>query len=160
MTDTNTSGADVLAVIPNAETIRELLRQRRWVRNCESTAAKYDAEIAKYPADDVARIAFEDALHVATGQFKDHFRNRYAANGLPPIPTPEPMDRTAVAALIEREAALVAEVKALRDALRNLLWAASERDKRNRIRQFDDFMRTATELLARASAATGGDSDG
>lgn len=36
----------------------------------------------------------------------------------------------------------------LRDALSNLRWAASERDKKNRIRQFDEFMDNANEALA------------
>ena len=36
----------------------------------------------------------------------------------------------------------------LRQSLSNLLWAASERDKKNRIRQFDGFMENAREALA------------
>lgn len=38
----------------------------------------------------------------------------------------------------------------LAEALYNLRWAASERDKKNRIRQFDDFMDAADAALAKA----------
>ena len=37
------------------------------------------------------------------------------------------------------------------DALINLRWAASERDKKNRIRQFDEFMDKADAALAKAT---------
>jgi len=40
-----------------------------------------------------------------------------------------------------------ARVKALEKAMRDLIWAASERDKKNRIRQFDEFMDRAMELV-------------
>ena len=136
MSQTNTpSGADVdlLAGIENAGAIGELLRERRWTRNYEAAAAKCDAELAKYPADDVARVAFEDALYVATCQFNKHFSKTYADNGLPPISTPELMHPAAVAALLARNAELEAE----RDAL------AAERDK-----QQD----TSREWAQRASA--------
>ena len=136
MSQTNTpSGADVdlLAGIENAGAIGELLRERRWTRNYEAAAAKCDAELAKYPADDVARVAFEDALYVATCQFNKHFSKTYADNGLPPISTPELMHPAAVAALLARNEDLEAE----RDAL------AAERDK-----QQD----TSREWAQRASA--------
>ena len=136
MSQTNTpSGADVdlLAGIENAGAIGELLRERRWTRNYEAAAAKCDAELAKYPADDVARVAFEDALYVATCQFNKHFSKTYADNGLPPISTPELMHPAAVAALLARNEELEAE----RDAL------AAERDK-----QQD----TSREWAQRASA--------
>lgn len=122
MAETTTpSGADVdpLANIENSRAIGELLRERRWTRNYEAAAAKCDAELAKYPADDVARVAFEDALHVATSQFNKHFSKAYEDSGLPPISTPELMHPAAVAALIARNTELEAE----RDAL------SAERDK-------------------------------
>jgi hypothetical protein len=40
-------------------------------------------------------------------------------------------------------------VKELVEALRNLRWAASERDKKNRIRQFDEIMDAADAALAK-----------
>lgn len=39
------------------------------------------------------------------------------------------------------------------DALFNLRWAASERDKKNRIRQFDDFMDASDEAIEALRAA-------
>ncbi len=47
--------------------------------------------------------------------------------------------QAAVPAWIEREQ--------LRKSLRNLLWAATERDKKNRIRQFDEFVDAAHAAL-------------
>lgn len=41
----------------------------------------------------------------------------------------------------------------LKVALRNLLWAAGERDKRNRIRQFDQFMDEARAALGHATSS-------
>lgn len=40
------------------------------------------------------------------------------------------------------------------DALINLRWAASERDKKNRIRQFDEFMDKADAAIAKAIGET------
>lgn len=118
---TTPSGADVdpLANIENSRAIGELLRERRWTRNYEAAAAKCDAELAKYPADDVARVAFEDALHVATSQFNKHFSKAYEDSGLPPISTPELMHPAAVAAMISRNAELEAERNAYRLILKD-----------------------------------------
>lgn len=46
----------------------------------------------------------------------------------------------------EQQAA--AEPKGMREALANLLWAATERDRKNRIRQFDEFVDDARAALA------------
>ena len=52
---------------------------------------------------------------------------------------------------LEQERKLLHEVnEELVGALYNLRWAASERDKKNRIRQFDDFMDAADVALAKA----------
>lgn len=45
--------------------------------------------------------------------------------------------------------------EAVRDAMRNLMWAASERDKGNRIRQFDQFMDEARAAISPDSAKQG-----
>ena len=42
------------------------------------------------------------------------------------------------------------------EALYNLRWAASERDKKNRIRQFDEFMDAADAALAKAQGDNNG----
>lgn len=48
-------------------------------------------------------------------------------------------------------ALLIASAPDLLTALENLLFAATERDKKNRIRQFDDFVDQATSVIAKAT---------
>jgi len=45
--------------------------------------------------------------------------------------------------------------EAVRNAMRNLIWAASERDKGNRIRQFDQFMDEARTAISPDAANQG-----
>lgn len=58
-----------------------------------------------------------------------------------------------------QSAGRLADVAALNaqllDALKNVVWAASERDRRNRIRQFDEFMGTAQRVIAEADRGRG-----
>lgn len=81
-------GAAVDEAIPNAETIRAILQMRRYLRNRDTT--KFDAALAEFPQQDVSRIAYDDALYVASAQFKKHFEESYSATGLPHITAPMP----------------------------------------------------------------------
>lgn len=65
------------------DVIAEIQRSRRWMANYPDFLAKADAELAKYPPQDVQRIAIEHALARARDAAQVAFSDSYDRSGAP-----------------------------------------------------------------------------